>query len=225
MDGDLMNIKVFLRNSMEKNELEAREYLLEERYKKVKSLLNNNGMPPLFKKKNFDNYDKNYNSMAFNRAKDFVDNFPQSKGLLLIGSVGVGKSHLAASIVNELNNKLYSCYFGNIVDIIGFVKSTYNKNSLLTESEAINIMTEQIDLLVIDDLGKESNSEHNLALLYQIINKLYENEKPLVITSNFGAVDLNKKLGERSQAIISRISSMCSPVYLDGKDWRIKNGN
>lgn len=181
-------------------------------------------MPPLFKKKNFDNYDKNYNTMAFNRAKDFVDNFPQSKGLLLIGPVGVGKSHLAASIVNELNNKLYSCYFGNIVDIIGFIKSTYNKNSLLTESEAINIMTEQIDLLVIDDLGKENNSEHNLALLYQIINKLYENEKPLVITSNFGAVDLNKKLGERSQAIISRISSMCSPVHLDGKDWRIKNG-
>lgn len=199
--------------------------MLEERYKKVKSLLNNNGMPPLFKKKNFDNYDKNYNTMAFNRAKDFVDNFPQHKGLLLIGSVGVGKSHLAASIVNELNNKLYSCYFGNIVDIIGFIKSTYNKNSLLTESEAINIMTEQIDLLVIDDLGKENNSEHNLALLYQIINKLYENEKPLVITSNFGAVDLNKKLGERSQAIISRISSMCSPVHLDGKDWRIKNGN
>lgn len=220
-----MDIKEFLRISMEKNDQEAQQYLLDERIKKVNSLLNNNGMPPLFKKKNFDNYDKTKNPIAFNQAKVFVDNFPKSKGLLLIGSVGVGKTHLAASIVNELNNKLYSCYFGNIVDIMGFIKSTYNKNSLLTESEAINIMTEQIDLLVIDDLGKENNSEHNLALLYQIINKLYENEKPLVITSNFGAVDLNKKLGERSQAIISRISSMCSPVRLGGKDWRINNGN
>ena len=102
---------------------------------------------------------------------------------------------MAASIVNEMNNRLYSTYFGNVVDIMAFVKSTYNKNSALTEIEAINIMTEQIDLLVIDDLGKESNTEHNLALLYQIINKLYENEKSLIITTNFGAIDLNKKLG------------------------------
>lgn len=84
-------------------------------------------------------------------------------------------------------------------------------------------MTEKIDLLVIDDLGKESSSEHNLALLCNIINKLYENEKPIIITTNYGAVDLNSKLGERGSAIISRISSMCTPVILSGKDWRIHN--
>ena len=218
-----MDIKEFIRQSMKKNEEEAKNYLLQEKAKKVKLLSNNSGLPPLFKKKTFDNYNINNNLGAFNQAKEFVDNFPETKGILFIGSVGVGKTHLAASIVNEMNNNLYSTYFGNVVDIMAFVKSTYNKNSSLTEIEAINIMTEQIDLLVIDDLGKESNTEHNLALLYQIINKLYENEKPLIITTNFGAVDLNKKLGERAQVIISRISSMCSPIVLNGKDWRVNN--
>ncbi len=216
-----MDIKEFLRESIKKNEVEARNYLLEENNKKIKILSRENGLPPLFKKKRFENYDRNNNNQAFIRAKSFTDNFPNAKGILFIGSVGVGKSHLAASIANELTDRLYSCYFGNVVDIMGFVKSTYNKNSLLTELEAIDTMTEKMDLLIIDDLGKESNSEHNLSLLYQIINKLYENEKPLIITTNYGAVDLNKKLGERGQAIISRISSMCSPVVMSGKDWRI----
>lgn len=218
-----VDIEKFLRESIKKNELEAKEYLLGERHRRVRTLSNNNGLPPLFKKKTFKNYDKSISFKAFNSALSFVENFPKGKGLLFIGTVGVGKTHLASAIVNELNSRLYSTYFGNIVDIIGFVKSTYNKSSQLTEIEAINIMTEKIDLLVIDDLGKESSSEHNLALLYNIINKLYENEKPIIITTNYGAVDLNSKLGERGSAIISRISSMCTPVVLSGKDWRIHN--
>lgn len=221
MDGDLMNVKEFLRKSIKENEMEARDYLLAEKSKRVNLLLNTNGLPPLFKKKNFDNYDKNNNPIAFKQAQAFVDNFPNTKGILFIGSVGVGKTHLAASIASEVNKKLYSSYFGNVVDIMSFVKSSYNKDSNLTELEAVDIMTRKIDLLVIDDLGKENNTEHNLALLYQIINKLYENEKPLIITTNYGAVDLNKKLGSRSQAIISRISSMCTPVVLNGRDWRL----
>lgn len=224
MDGDLVDIKEFLRRSMKKNELEAKKYLVEERLRKIKNLSNNNGLPPLFKNKTFDNYNKKNNTNAYRHAQNFVATFPKTHGLLFIGSVGVGKTHLSASIVNELNKKLYSTYFGNVVDIINFVKSTYNKNSLITELDAIDIMTKRIDLLVIDDLGKENNTEHNLALLYHIINKLYENEKPLIITTNYGARDLNKKLGERGSAIISRISSMCIPIALDGKDWRIHNG-
>lgn len=223
MDGDFVDIREFLRKSIEQNEMEAKKYLIEQKVKKVNYLSSNNGLPPLFKNKTFDTYNKKKNLKGYNHAKYFVDNFPKTNGLLFIGSVGVGKTHLAASIVNGLNEKLYSTYFGNVVDIIGFVKNTYNKNSLLTEVEAIDIMTKKIDLLVIDDLGKENNTEHNLALLYNIINKLYENEKPLVITTNYGAVDLNKKLGERGQAIISRISSMCIPVLLSGNDWRIHN--
>lgn len=187
-------------------------------------MANNNGLPPLFKKKTFENYDAKYNTQALNQARNFVDNFPSTKGILLAENVGLGKIHLAAGIINELNSKLYRSYFGNVVDIIGFVKSTYNKHSLLSERDAINLITEKIDLLVIDDVGKENNTEHNLALLYQIINKLYENEKPLIITTNCSSEKLKYMLGERSEAILSRIHSMCLPLSLTGKDWRIHNG-
>lgn len=223
MDGDMVDIREFLRESISKNELEVKKYMLEEKVSRINDLSNNNGLPPLFKKKKFSNYNAKYNTAAFNQAKRFVENFPNEKGMLLIGDVGVGKTHIAAGIANELNVKLYSSYFGNVVDIMGFVKSTYSKNSLLTELDAIKIITEKIDLLIIDDLGKENNTEHNLTLLYQIINKLYENEKPLVITTNYTSSELNRRLGDRSKAIISRICAMCEPVSLSGKDWRIYN--
>lgn len=219
-----MDIKEFLRNSIDKNDKEARDYLQKERFSKINQLSRSNGLPLLFKAKTLDNYDKSKNASAYYSAKDFVDKFPSSKGLLLSGNVGVGKTHLAAAIVNELNNKLYSTYFGNIVDIISTLKSTYSRNSSLTEIEAIDIMTNKVDLLVIDDLGKETTTEHNLSLLYRMINRLYENEKPIIITTNCTSKDLIYRLGEWGPAILSRITSMCTPIILSGEDWRIKYG-
>lgn len=218
-----MNIEKFLRESIQKNKEEANLFLLEERNRRVSKLTRSNGLPARFQKKTFHNYDKTKNTKAFNACLEFTSSFPDTKGILLLGGVGIGKTHLAAAVVNALNENLYSTYFGNVMDVISFVKSTYNKSSKLSEIEAINIMTERIDLLVIDDLGKENNTEHNLALLYNIINKLYENEKAIIITTNYGASDLNHKLGERGRAIVSRISSMCTPINLSGKDWRIYN--
>lgn len=219
-----MDIKEFLRNSIDKNEKEARVYLQKERFKKIHHLSKNNGLPLLFKDKTLDSYDKSQNLSAYKATKDFIDKFPNTKGLLLSGNVGVGKTLLAAAIVNELNNKLYSTYFGNIVDIISTLKSTYSRNSSLTEIEAIDIMTNKVDLLIIDDLGKETTTEHNLSLLYRIINRLYENEKPIIITTNCSSRDLIYRLGEWGPAILSRITSMCTPVILSGEDWRIKHG-
>ena len=49
MDGNHMDINEFLRKSIEENEKIAREFLLEERRKKIEKLSYNNGIPSLFK--------------------------------------------------------------------------------------------------------------------------------------------------------------------------------
>ena len=73
------------------------------------------------------------------------------------------------------------------------------------------------------DLGKENSTDNSIALIYQIINRLYEYEKPVIVTTNFTSVALRKKLGEKGDAIISRLAEMCEFIKISGEDWRMKN--
>ena len=218
-----MDLRQFIRESMERNEEEAKRLMLKERQRKINEINKNSGIPKRFRGKTFENYEKGDNFIAYKKAEEFAENFPDvDKGLLLVGPVGTGKTHLAAAISNKLISRLYSVYFGNTTDIMSFIKSTYSKDAEVTEVEAVKLMTEKVDLLVIDDLGKENETTNTIAVLYQIINRLYENEKPVIITTNYNSIDLAKKLGERGQAIVSRITGMCEPVILAGDDWRLK---
>jgi DNA replication protein DnaC len=212
----------FLRRSIEQNEKEAKEMLLKERQEKIACLSRSSNIPKKYRNATFESFNPKDNPRALEIAKKFTMNFPEDKGLLLAGPVGTGKTHLACAIANALLNKLYSVYFGNVVDIMSFIRGTYNRDSSLTEEEAVNIMTKEVDLFIIDDLGKENNSEYTLSILYQLINRVYENEKPIIITTNFSSIELARKLGERGQAIVSRITEMCEPVIFKGEDWRMK---
>lgn len=217
-----MDYLEFLRRSIEQNEKEAKEMLLKERQEKIACLTRSSNIPKKYRNATFESFNPIDNPKALEKAKNFADNFPRNKGLLLTGTVGTGKTHLACAIANALLNKLYSVYFGNVVDIISFIRGTYNRDSSLTEEEAVNIMTKEVDLFIIDDLGKENNTEYTLSMLYQLINRVYENEKPIIITTNFNSIELARKLGERGQAIVSRITEMCEPVIFKGEDWRMK---
>lgn len=219
-----MDLRQFIRESMKRNEEEVKKLILQERQKKINEISKNSGIPKRFRGKTFENYEeRSENRIAYRKARNFAENFPDvDKGLLLVGPVGTGKTHLAAAISNKLISRLYSVYFGNTTDIMSFIKSTYSKDAEVTELEAVKLMTEKVDLLVIDDLGKENETANTIAVLYQIINRLYENEKPVIITTNYNSIDLAKKLGERGEAIVSRITGMCEPVILTGEDWRLK---
>ena len=220
--GGTVELKWFLRKSIQKNKDEVKRLVAQERQKKIDEMSRDSGLPKRFRYKSFENFRTSDNPGAYKKAHEFAEKFPNvRKGLLLTGPVGTGKTHLAAAITKALIDKLYAVYFGNVTDIMARIKGTYAKDAEMDEDEVIRVMTEKVDLLVIDDLGKEDETPNTMRVLYQIINKLYENEKAVVITTNFGSSILARKLGERGAAIVSRITGMCEPVSLSGKDWRL----
>lgn len=220
----MLDIDTGIMEIITKNEQEAQEILKQQHSNKINKILEKSGIGKKFQKRLFKNFEiTEHNKEAFNSAFKFANMFPDvDKGLLFTGSIGVGKTHLAAAISNFLIEKLYTVIFGNITDIISLVKSTYRKDSNISEIDIINTITKDVDLLILDDLGKEHSTENTNTVLYQIINRLYENEKPIIITTNYSGNMLSEKLGEKGQAIISRITELCDPVPCIGEDWRLK---
>lgn len=127
----------------------------------------------------------------FIRQRSFVQTFlTPSAAYLSQGQWAPGKTHLASAVTNDLIGRLYTVICRNITDIISLIKSTYGQKTELEEWEIVDILTTEVDLLVIDDLGKERASENTNTLLYQIINRLYNDERPIVVTTNFTSVTL-----------------------------------
>ena len=86
---------------------------------------------------------------------------------------------------------------------------------------------EIVELLIIDDLGKEKPSEWGLEKLFTIINSRYENNLPAIITTNYNQNTLIERISlngevETVKSIISRLYEMCYLAQINDVDYRIK---
>lgn len=88
------------------------------------------------------------------------------KGLIFTGISGLGKTHIATAICNELISKQIPVIFSTLTDIADKYKKSY-KNS--TENQLTSLLT-KVDLLVIDSLGMETMNEWLLSRLFVIID-------------------------------------------------------
>jgi DNA replication protein DnaC len=166
------------------------------------------------------------NKLAFESAKKYSTDFQKFKaegiGLNFNGAYGTGKTHLAAAITIDLINRGIPVIMGTTITLLGKFKEAYDRRE--SESEIIDLYS-TIDLLIIDDLGKERVNEWVLEKLYLIINNRYENNLPLVITTNYNIEDLTKRLStnqniDTAEAITSRLWEMCRGIEMVGADWR-----
>lgn len=198
---------------------------------KLKRLLDYSNLGERFFDKTFESYQVNNNNVkAFETAKRFMQNFETANsrgtGIIFYGSYGVGKTHLACSIANELIKMQKSVIFGSTIKLFGIIKKSYNNGIEEDESKIISEFID-CDVLIIDDLGKERPSEWVLEKLYYIINERYEHNKPIIITTNFSenqlidifTVEKNKSSIE---AIISRLKEICLSIEIFDNDYRYK---
>ena len=151
-------------------------------------------------------------------ARNYVENFAEmkkrGKGLLLFGSVGTGKTFISACIANALIDKGYPCLVTNFARLVNTVSGMYEgKQDYI---DGLN----NFELLVIDDLASERDTEYMGEIIQNIIDSRYRSGLPLIVTTNLTSEELKKPVEIRKQRIYSRLFEMCVPVEVKGKDRR-----
>ena len=146
----------------------------------------------------------------------YVDNWEQMRGenigLLLFGPVGTGKSFFAACIANALIDK------GIPVMMTSFPKLAA---AYYDDKNVINRI-KNYELLVIDDLGVERQSEYMREIVFNVVDSRYRSDLPTIITTNLDLKDIKEPADLANKRIYSRILEMCLPLLLDGQDRRGK---
>lgn len=182
-----------------------------------------------FERASFDYYstkkttpsEKNHREQAkhvHEKAKGLVKNLTKgiiSKGLLIYGPVGSGKSFLLGCIANEAIFQGLEVRYIVYSDLLEDLRHTFNKKDM--SSKEIIEATQNVPLLLIDDLGTEGSSEFTANTLYSIIDYRYREEKPLVITTNLAIDDLEDKFSLMGERISQRILEMCDYLPLLGQ--------
>lgn len=142
----------------------------------------------------------------------------------LHGPAGAGKSHQAAlylSLLLKSSNKYHGEWI-NIPKFLFDLRQLYSRKDIPREQseEALVEKYSKVPYLVLDDLGVEKTSDWANLILYLIINERYENERPVIITSNLSVEELGEKMGD--DRIPSRIMGMCEVVEINREDRRRK---
>ncbi len=212
-------------------EEEKKLQIMQEFANKVDKIIKNSKMSKRNLNYKFENFEVNSNNKkVYQSLKEYSEKLANSverKGLILVGNNGVGKTHLACSIANELIKNGIPIIYGTLINLLAELKNTYDVDNNISEMKIIKLY-EKVDLLIIDDLGKEKPSEWGLEKLFTLINSRYENNLPVIITTNYDQNSLTNRLSingeiETAKSIISRLYEMCYLVKIEDRDHRIKN--
>lgn len=170
---------------------------------RMRNALKRAAIPPRFEDRKFDNFiahcpgaEKALDSMR-SYAENFDETLSAGRSMILVGTVGAGKTHLAAAAANSVIQQGYSAVFASVMSAIRSVKETYSRDAQRTEREAIDALVGP-DLLVLDEVGVQFGSDAEKLILFEIINGRYENVRPTVLISNLDRVGLETYIGERA---------------------------
>ena len=204
----------------EEQQAQAEREHLNARRERIEGLLEQAKLGPRFRKSTFDSWeDRDELRAQYEIALQYAVSWPPKKGdgLLFIGSTGTGKSHLAAAIVNELVRNEVVCIFQSVPELLAKLRATYDREKAgPTEAEIMNACLEA-DLVVLDDLGAERWTAWAEERLYMLVDQRYRAEKPVVITSNRTAKELEQAIGSRT---MDRLLEICRVVRFNSSSYR-----
>lgn len=144
----------------------------------------------------------------------------KKENIIFVGTPGVGKTHLAISIGIETAKSRNSTYFVNCNDLIANLKKANLENRLMVR---LNHYA-KYKVLIIDEMGFLPIDKEGANMLFQLINKRYENHSTIITTNKpFGK--WNEMFGDAmlANAILDRLLHHSHIININGKSYRLKD--
>jgi DNA replication protein DnaC len=164
---------------------------------------------------------------AFKYAWTLALDYPAvERGLLLMGPVGVGKTHLSVAVLRELiDKKSIPSLFYQFGALLKEIQNSYNPISQTSELKVLEPVFEA-EVLVLDELGASKPTDWVRDTMMQIINTRYNDRKLTIFTTNYldaRRADRDETLEDRiGTRLRSRLFEMCKTIHIEGEDYRRK---
>jgi len=193
-------------------------------------------MNQVLQDENFDNYDlrlfntnilpneglsPNVNMQTIYRlATKFVIDFDSEfNNLLLYGEPGLGKTFVCHCIAKDLLDAGRTVLYLTAPRLCKVLEDYRFNRESLTEPDEMLAAVDEVDLLILDDLGAEFSTVVTSAALFDIINQRLLTRKHTVISTNLTPDALAAQYSER---IVSRFAGNYQMIKFFGEDIRVK---
>lgn len=162
-----------------------------------------------------DRRDAKKSDLAMRYVSKWNQLYRENVGLLFYGNTGNGKTFTAACIANALIDKKVPVLMTSFSKIIKQITGMRAEDKI----EYINSIN-RYDLLILDDLGAERESQYALEIVYDVVDSRYKSGKPMIITTNLTMAEMKNPISMDYQRIYDRILEMCMQIHFDGESRR-----